>query len=236
MRRDYHNWYSQRLGRHMELLVFGHAGNPFLVFPTSRGRFFEYENSGMVRALESKIDAGNLQLYCVDSIDSESWYNRGVHPHERVARYIAYENYVLFEVVPLMMKLSGAGRISTTGCSLGGYYCTNFTLRHPDVVSYCVSMSGAFEMKSFMDGYYDNDFYFNNPVDYLPNMNDPWFLDQYKKLKLVLAVGDHDICLGENFRMAEILGRKNIPHSLDIWTGGLRHDWPLWQQMANKFV
>ncbi|HEX4232556.1 MAG TPA: alpha/beta hydrolase-fold protein [Bryobacteraceae bacterium] len=235
MRREYHNWCSDRLGRHMELLVFGHGGAPVLVFPTSRGRFFEYEDSGMVRALQSKIDAGNLQLYCVDSVDAESWYNRGVHPHERVMRHIAYENYVLFEVVPLMKKLSGAAKICATGCSLGGYHCTNFTLRHPDVVSYCVSMSGAFEMKSFMNGSYDNDFYFNNPVDYVPNMNDAWFLDQYQSIKLVLAVGDHDICLGENFRMADILGRKKIPHWLDVWTGGLQHDWPLWQQMANKF-
>jgi esterase/lipase superfamily enzyme len=235
MRREYHNWYSGRLGRHMELLVFGHAGAPVLVFPTSRGRFFEYENSGMIQALQSKIDAGNLQLYCVDSVDGESWYNRGVHPHERVARHMAYEDYVLFEVVPLMKKLSGAAKINSTGCSFGGYHCTNFTLRHPDVVSYCVSMSGAFEMKSFMNGYYDNDFYFNNPVDYIPNMNDAWFLDQYKNIKLVLAVGDHDICLGENFRMADILGRKKIPHWLDVWTGGLQHDWPLWQRMANKF-
>jgi esterase/lipase superfamily enzyme len=189
----------------------------------------------MVHALQAKIDAGNLQLYCVDSVDAESWYNRGVHPHERVARHIAYENYVLFEVVPLMKKLSGASRISTTGCSFGGFHCTNLTLRHPDVVSYSVSMSGAFDLKPFMNGYYDNDFYFNNPTDYVPNMNDAWFLEQYKNLKLVLAVGDHDICLGANFHMAEILGQKKIPHWLDVWTGGLRHDWPLWQAMANKF-
>jgi esterase/lipase superfamily enzyme len=96
-------------------------------------------------------------------------------------------------------------------------------------------MSGAFDMKPFMNGYYDDEFYFNNPVDYVPNISDPWFLDQYARMKIVLAVGDHDICLGENLRMAHILGSKGISHWLDVWTGGERHDWPLWHRMANKF-
>ena len=235
MRRDYHNWYSHRLGRHMELLAYGHAGFPVLVFPSSRGRFHEYEDTGMIHALASKIDAGNLQIFCVDSVDSESWYNRGIHPHDRVARHEAYENYVLFEVIPFMKGANGAQQISVTGCSFGGYHAVNFALKHPDLVTNCVSMSGAFDLKSFMDGYYDGLFYVNNPVDYLPNMNDPWFLDRYKQMRLVLAAGDHDICLGENFRLAEILGKKGIPHWLDVWTGGERHDWPLWQRMAVKF-
>ena len=49
-------------------------------------------------------------------------------------------------------------------------------MRHPDVGLPCITMSGAFEMKSFMDGYYDNDFYFNNPVDYFRIQMIPGFL------------------------------------------------------------
>jgi esterase/lipase superfamily enzyme len=171
----------------------------------------------------------------VDSVDGESWYNRSIHPHDRVRRSIAFEEYLLYEVFPLIRNLNGNAQIVTTGCSLGAYYALNFALRHPDLTSACIAMSGAFDMKPFMNGYYDDAFYFNNPVDYVPNINDPWFLNQYARMKIVLAVGDHDICLGENFRMAHILGSKDIPHWLDVWTGGERHDWPLWQRMANKF-
>ena len=236
MRRDYHNWYSTRLGRHMELLAYGHAGFPVLVFPSSRGRFHEYEDQGMIHTLSGKIDAGHLQVFCVDSVDGESWYNKRIHPHDRVARHVAYEDYVLYEVVPLIKGTNRAPTISVTGCSFGGYHSLNFALKHPDLVTNCVSMSGAFDMRSFMEGYYDNLFYLNNTVDYVPNLSDPWFLDRYKQMRLVLGVGDHDICLGENFRMADILGRKSIPHWLDVWTGGQRHDWPLWQRMALKFL
>ena len=235
MRRDYHNWYSHRLGHQMELLAYGHAGLPVLVFPTSRGKFFEYENNGMIHAIWQKIDRGELMVFCIDSVDGDSWYNRSIHPHDRVMRHVAYENYILYEVTPLMKSLSGRQQICTTGCSLGAYHALNFALRHPDLISTCIAMSGSFDMKSFMDGYYDTDFYFQNPVDYIPNQKDPWFLERYKLMKIVLAAGDWDICLGENFRMANILGAKGIPHWLDVWTGGEKHDWPLWQRMAVKF-
>ena len=72
MKREYHKWSSPALGRDMELLVFGHDGPPALVFPTSCGRFFEFEDRGMVNAVRDKLEHGHLQLICVDSIDSES--------------------------------------------------------------------------------------------------------------------------------------------------------------------
>ena len=98
MIREYHKWFSSRLGREMELLVFGHGGLPALVFPTSGGRFFEFEDRGLVASLGGKIDAGELQLYCVDSVDMESWYNRAVPPRWRIARHVQYATYVMDEV------------------------------------------------------------------------------------------------------------------------------------------
>ena len=236
MRRAYHNWYSHRLNRNMELLSYGHSGMPVLVFPSSMGKFFEYEDRGMVNALWQKIDNGSLRLFCVDSVDTESWYNKSLHPHDRVARHIQYENYVLFEVLPLIRGTSGWDQICTTGCSFGAYHALNFALKHPDAAGYCVAMSGAFDIRSFLDGYYDNECYFNNPIDYLQNLSDPWFFDHYRRMNIVLAAGDWDICLGDNYRMAQLMGTKGVPHNLDVWTGGRKHDWPLWQQMAVKFL
>ena len=86
----------------MELLIFGHAGTPLLVFPTSQGRFFEYEDRGMIGALAPKIDAGEVQVFCPDSVDSESWYNKGVHPRVRVLRHLQYERYILHEMLPFL--------------------------------------------------------------------------------------------------------------------------------------
>ena len=90
MRRDYHKWFSPRLGREMEMLVYGHAGLPAIVFPTSQGRFYEFEDRGMVDAIRWKIENGEVQLFCVDSVDSESWYNRSVPARWRIARQVQY--------------------------------------------------------------------------------------------------------------------------------------------------
>src|SRR5579862_5003817 len=84
MRRDYVNWHSPSLNRNMELLAYGDRGFPFVVFPTSGGTFYEYEDRGMVHALSPRIEAGELQLFCVDSVDRSSWYDRGLHPADRL--------------------------------------------------------------------------------------------------------------------------------------------------------
>ena len=234
MNREYHKWYSSRLGRDMELLVFGHAGTPILVFPTSMGRFFEYSDRGMISAVAGKIDRGELQFFCVDGVDSESWYNKRIHPADRVRRQIQYEEYLIHEVMPFIRHRNWSTRRIATGCSFGGYHCVNFALKHPDLITDCVSMGGAFDIKQFLHGYYDENCYYNNPPDYLSNMrDDDWRKQLYKNF--ILVTGEHDMCLDENFRMARIMGIKHVPHLLDVWKSGTGHDWPWWQNMARKF-
>lgn len=234
MNREYHRWYSRHLGHDMHLLVFGHAGNPYLVFPTSMGAFFEYEDRGMVGALADKLRRGALQLYCVSSIDRDSWYNRGAHPRHRVERHLAYEQYLLNDVVPLV-RHRNLHPMGTTGCSFGAYHALLFALRHPDIVASSVTMGGAYDIHSFLDGYYDQDCYFLCPPDFLPNLEDRWFLDRYRSNKWVLVTGEHDICRGDNQRMSTLFDAKRIPHSLHVWVGSW-HDWPWWQKMAQAYL
>src|SRR5437899_3210673 len=100
----------------MEMLRFGAAGPPLLVFPTSQGRFYQWEDFGMVAALQDKIDAGFVQLWCVDSVDGESWYAPGP-PAARVARHIQYERYLLDQVLPRL----GNGAVGV-GTSFGALH------------------------------------------------------------------------------------------------------------------
>jgi esterase/lipase superfamily enzyme len=218
----------------MDLLVFGHSGAPYIVFPSSMGAFFEYEDTGMVGALGEKLNHGELQLFCVASVDRESWYNRQTHPRHRVDRALAYEHYLLNDVVPLIRQRNPNG-IGVTGCSFGAYQALTFALRHPDVVTSCVAMSGAFNIQQFLDGYYDQDCYFLCPPDFLPGLDDRWFLDRYRSRKWILATGEHDICLRDNERMSNLLTSKGVPHSLHVWQG-MWHDWPWWQKMAAAYI
>jgi esterase/lipase superfamily enzyme len=234
MNREYHKWFSGRLNRDMELLIFGHTGTPVLVFPTSMGRFFEYSDRGMIDAVSDKIERGELQFFCVDGVDGESWYNKGIHPADRVRRHMQYEDYLVHEVMPFMRQRNWSPQRVATGCSFGGYHCVNFALKHPDLITDCISMGGAFDIKQFLNGYYDDNCYYNNPPDYLHHLrDDDWRRKLYNNF--ILVTGEHDMCLDENFRLARIMGKKHIPHILDVWANGTAHDWPWWHNMARKF-
>jgi len=238
MKRDYHKWYSPELGREMELLVFGHDGMPAIVFPTSQGKFYEFEDRGMVAAVAGKLEHGELQLICVDSLDSESWYNRNVGPRWRIARQVQYDKYILQEVVPFIRNQNRQPHLVTTGCSFGGFHAVNCALRHPDVYTGFLSMSGAFDLKGqgFLNGYYDDDVYFNQPLDFLPNLNDDYILEQMRRRTYVLATGVHDQCWNDNERLAAAMRAKNIPVRLDVWGDNAGHDWPWWQRMAQVYL
>ncbi len=92
----------------MELLVFGQAGAKVLVFPTREGRFYDYEDWGLVDALHHSINGGYIRLFCLDGIDSESLYCRWASPYSRIDRHRQYERYILQEVIPLMRAENGA--------------------------------------------------------------------------------------------------------------------------------
>jgi esterase/lipase superfamily enzyme len=205
------------------------------VFPTSMGRFFDYENRQMIEAVREKYEIGQLQAFCVDSVDAESWYNQAVHPAQRAVRQIEYDRYLVQELMPFVRARNASSELAVTGCSFGGYHSVNFALRHPDLVTDCVSMGGAFDIHQFLDGYYDQNCYYNCPPDFLPALNDAWFLDRIRRMRIVLATGETDVCLEENLRLSGIMTAKGIPHVLDVWGDGAGHDWPWWQQMAQKF-
>ncbi len=220
----------------MELLVFGHSGVPVIVFPSSCGTFWEFEQFGMVQAVADQLEHGRLRLFCVDSVDAESWYNSGVGPRWRIARHMQYEEYLLREVVPLTGARLDAGELVALGCSFGGYHAANLALRHPEAFRGFLSMSGIYDPTRFLHGYYDQDCYFNAPTHYISNMHDGWQLDRLRGHTYVLAAGEHDICRGANEHMSAVLGGKGIGHKLDIWGDGAVHDWPLWQQMMRTYM
>ena len=236
MQREYHRWRSNALQRDMEFLVFGHGGTPVIVFPTSVGRFFDYEDRGMVGAIADIIDRGAVQLYCVDSVDGESWYNYGAPPRARVERHLQYDRFILSETIPFIRSRNSSGSLFVTGCSFGGYHAVNFSLRHPDMVDRCISLSGAFDIKQFLDGYYDEDCYFHSPTDYLPRIGDPWYLERYCRNFYLLVTGEHDMCWDKNEQFAAILRAKGIPHALYVWGDNTGHDWPWWQHMAQAYL
>ena len=218
------------------MLVFGHAGMPALVFPSSCGTFWEFEHFGMVEAVRWQLESGRLRLFCVDSVDAESWYNRDVAPRWKIARHMQYEDYLLHEVVPLTGAPWGAAEVVAVGCSFGGYHAANIALRHPAMFRGFLSLSGIYDPTRFLHGYFDEDCYFNAPTHYLANMHDSGQLARYQDRVFVMATGEWDICRGANEHMRDVLAGKGIPHQLHIWGERAVHDWPVWRRMLATYM
>lgn len=235
MQREYHRWFSPRLQRDMELLIHGHAGAPVLVFPTSGGRFYEYEDREMVANLHDFIDQGWLQLYCVDSVDMESFYCSWAHPAGRITRHQQYEDYLLHEVLPLIRSKNSNPFLIAHGCSFGAYHAMNIALRHPHLFGRVLALSGKYDMSNFFRPYYDDTIYHHTPSHYLPNLHDGEQLAAIRRLNLIIAVGEHDPNIDNNRAFSQALWTKQVWHAFREWNGW-SHDWPYWKQMARQYI
>ena len=155
MRVEYLSWHSPNLGQNMELKVYGHGGRPFIVFPTSSGRFFDFENNGMVHAAERFIDEGRITLFAVDSIDPQSWDHPSKPPEEKARRHNDYDRYIVHEVLPFVHRTLGNDlRPMCTGASMGASHAVLFFLKHPDVFQGTIALSGVYDFRYFLHGYH----------------------------------------------------------------------------------
>jgi esterase/lipase superfamily enzyme len=235
MKREYHRWHSPSLRRDMELLVFGYAGARILAFPTSMGRFYDWEDRGLVGGvLRHGLENGYIQLTCVDSVDAESWYSPRP-PAERVERHVQYDRYLFDEVLPLTRSLNANPFLIVTGASFGGYHAVNFALKHPEQVGRLLSMSGLCDIRRLIPDYSDQQLYFNNPVDFMAGEQDPGRLDALRRMDIILAVGRADSLCASNERLSQILWSKNIWNALRVWNG-FAHDWPVWERMLQLYL
>lgn len=235
MHQEYLKWHSAALGREMEVLRFGHAGTPLIVFPSSMGRFYEWKDFGMMDALATQLNAGHNQVFCVDSVDRESFYNRQVNPYVRIKRHQQYEQYIINEVVPMVKEVSKFDFIMATGASFGAYHAANIAFKFPWAFGKLIALSGAYDIKMFMDGFYDDNVYFSNPMDFVGGITDEGLLNQLRRLKVVLAYGEHDPCRQPNEELSYKLFSRGVEHQIELWSG-FGHDWPWWKEMIRKFI
>jgi esterase/lipase superfamily enzyme len=237
---EYHKWWSPNLNYEMELKVYGHTGKAVIVFPTTSGKFYEYEDFGMVEACQPFIDSGDITLFTVDSIDHQTWLNYGIHPDDRAKRYNDYDRYIIQEVIPFARSHGTQfPKLMVTGCDIGGTHAANFFFKHPDVFDTLVALSGIYSSRYFLGDFMDDQTYFHFPLVYLPNLTDHWYLDQYQESDIIFCVGQgawEQDSLMDTWAMRTVLSEKNIPAWIDFWGEDVTHDWPWWRKQIVHFL
>ena len=239
MRIDYHKEWSHSLGRDMEYKVYGESGHPLLAFPSQDGRFYDYENFGMVDVLSPWIESGKIRLICCDSIDTEPWSNHYGNPRQRIELHERWYHYIMDELLPRLRHFDNE-TFMVTGCSMGAFHAGNFFFRRPDIFDSLIALSGLYHSAYGFGSYHDDLTYANSPQDFIPNIpeDNPW-LSLYRQRNIILCVGQgrwEEELLEITRCIDEILNNKRIPAWVDYWGYDVDHDWPWWRKQLAYFM
>lgn len=239
MNREFHQWHSHRVGMEMPIVVYGHYGLPLLMFPTASADCEEYERFHLISALAPLIDEGRIKVFSIDSINRHTWGNSEAHPGHKSWLTQKYDEYIVEEVVPFIYGHCGSPQpIIVSGASMGAFYAANTLFKHPEAFDGLVGLHGVYDLGMYHGSYFDEFCYFNNPVAFLPNINDSYHLDLLRAKRNIYILTSYGMWENPEYsnQLAIVLKNKGIPHQFYIWDHQWPHDWPSWRKMLPMYM
>lgn len=244
MKVEYGRAFSRKLNRFMEYKVYGHSGKPVLAIPCQSGRFYEFEDMKMLDVYAPYIERGEVQVFTVDSVDSETLAAQG-DARGRIWWHEQWIKYIVEEALPVFSEKNTEGngwkmRFAVTGISLGALHAATLFFRFPDLFDGLMGLSGIYENSYYLGLYHDDLTYENSPLQFLSNMPaDHPYIEKYNRSSIILCVGQgawENETLESTRRMDEVLRSKGIRAHVDIWGTDVRHDWDWWYVQAAYFL
>lgn len=239
MKRELTSWYSPALSRDMPVAVYGDYGFALLLVPTAAADYLEYERFQLMDSIQYFIDSGKVKVFSVNSINNDSWLNNDMIPEHKAIRHNQFNEYIFNEVVPFIKtNTSSETPIIISGASFGALHSMNLFLKRPDLINGVIAMSGVYDLSEYTKGFWDEQVYFNSPQHYVPNLTDPWYLDNIRKsnhIHILTGQGSYEDPNASR-RFSEVLNNKGISHELDIWGEDMKHDWPTWRAMLPHYL
>ncbi len=184
-------------------------------------------------------------VFSVDTMDGETWSNKGGDPYWRARRHEQWMHYITDEFVPFMRDMvnhrndwTGYPGIMVFGCSLGATHAVNLFYRRPDLFDRLLALSGIYNADYGFDGYMDEVVYMNSPVHYMANLPvDHPFIREFNQKKSVICVGLGDWEVPDSTReLHHILMNKGIHTWVDYWGYDCSHDWSWWYKQVEYFL
>jgi esterase/lipase superfamily enzyme len=241
MRRDITSWYSERLYEQMPIVAYGHSGHPILMVPTAAADFLEYERFHLIDSVRHFIDSGKVRLYSINSVNRQGLMNPQAPPPIKIEYLARYDSYIINEVLPFIRNDTGHHHVLPLifGISMGSYLAGNTFFKHPDLFGGSILFSGSYDVRGYLDGYYSDQVYFNNPVDYLSSLHDDYYLPILQRggRRIILFTGQGAWEAPQRtVQLSDILNSKGIPHWLDLWGHDVDHDWPWWRKALPYYL
>ena len=234
----YYKEFSKYLNKDMEFKVYGHKGKPCLFFPSQNGKFYDYEDRGIISSLNNLIEEGKIQIFTVESNDNESFSAIYKNPRDRILSQEAYYNYIIEEIVPRIHEINSYNnygmdnKILSYGVSLGAYHAMNVFIRKPDIFDSVVALSGVYNTNYYIQNYADEYTFLNSPIESLKHLSlDHPYINLYRRSKIIVCVGQgswEEDCINDTRKIQGQFDRLQIPCWIDYWGYDIPHDWPSW--------
>ncbi len=231
-------WVSSILEKEVQLVRWGESGSPVLLFPTAGGDAEEVERFRLIQALDPLISASRIKVYSTDSIAGKAWISRQQPGQDCSRLQNLFDSMVYTELVPLIRAdcNSDAIEIVSAGASIGAFNAVASICRHPDVFRLAIGLSGTYDLTGYLDGDFNQDFYFSSPLHFLPGLEGAE-LEQLRTRLVLMPCGQGDYeDIGESWRMAQTLGDKGIPNRVDPWGAEWHHNWVTWREMLPRYL
>jgi esterase/lipase superfamily enzyme len=232
-------WHSERVGRNVTVVRWGHFGMPLLIFPTAGGDAEEIERHHIVSTLGDHLEQGTIKIYSCDSVAGQAMLAEEGTPEHRMWLMNQFQEFVRRELVPAIeadCRTPGIG-IGVAGASIGAFHALAALCRYPEAFTTALCMSGTYDLQRFINAPGNADFWYASPLHWLREQRDEAFLERLRERFVLLASGrGRAESLDESWRVANALGERGIPNRVDSWGPEWHHDWPTWRAMLVKYV
>lgn len=239
MTKERTSWHSERLGRRVDVVRYGVAGTPVLVFPTAAGDAEECERFHLIDVLSDLLAEQRIKVYSVDSVPGRSWFQEDDSMAGGARVQNRFDAFLYHELVPAIRTdcQSPDIEVVVSGASIGAFNALAAICRHPDVFRAAVCMSGTYDLRKFLQGEPNEEFFYCSPLDFLPRLDEGPHLEALRKRFVLLAHGDGRWEEpAQSWRTADVLGSRGVPNRVDAWGERYDHDWPTWREMLPKYL
>lgn len=229
---------SEELERDFDVTVYGNAGWPAIVFPEGDSTCTSWENAGMITALQPLVDAGEIQLFCVDSMDNEGWYASSALPEYRLESIRSYLQFVQKDFASFVATHSSSEKKPLLlGAGMGALNATLLLLNDPGQFGGLLALSGNYDVRSFLSEEPSQEWLRFSPVDRVPNLTKEE-VTALAALPVAFVCGQHqsEDGLPSQRTLDAEFAQKGLEATFEYWGFDVSHDWNWWQEEAKQLI
>ncbi|MCH8567754.1 MAG: hypothetical protein LAT67_05800 [Balneolales bacterium] len=208
------NWQSPSLGSKVTVRVAGNAGTPVIILADTE---YIKNEALLAEKLAYQIKEDHNVLIIVPAELVSPIFDTTVKPESRLVQYLHVESFITDELIPRLVKDYSNNFIILAGVGRFAYVAANLVFRFPEKVGKLISISGLYDMRPGFNGAESVDYYYNNPVEYLPHLNEESILKELTATDIRIVSHKQDPNKFQAESISDFLNHKSIYHDLDVW-------------------